>query len=257
MFVACQPHAQTPAIASPNATAIVDAGEAPIIASERVRCRAEAVRIEIPKISSLRRCLHGWDECEGEVPVSIENCLSVEVRAEDVRLESVHALSVTASSEPWSPIAAGERATRAVRVHDAATYHAVVRVRVPPRTTQPGYTVLGAWSNEGTVENPVYLRAREACKACNGDWGRHGIMQREGCICRSRDFGKVCRDGDECDGDCLFQRVENLGHGLGRRVGKCSELVGDFGCVSYIAHGESKQPPHRLTAITRTERCVD
>src|SRR5216110_3273672 len=72
------------------------------------------------------------------------------------------------------------------------------------------------------------------CKACNGEWGVHGLVQVESCLCRTHDSGRRCRDGAECEGECIAQpgAVEVVDPGPPRRgyfVGKCSEFDHLFG----------------------------
>src|SRR5262245_591656 len=46
-------------------------------------------------------------------------------------------------------------------------------------------------------------QTKQACAACGGLWGRHGLSPTEGCICKTKDGGRACRDGAECEGQCL------------------------------------------------------
>lgn len=89
----------------------------------------------------------------------------------------------------------------------------------------------------------------EECKRCNGDWGQHGIVQQESCLCRTSDQGKECRDGDECQGQCLLSdpaQEEVVDQGPPRRgyfVGRCSEFVQTFGCYALVLRGARRQGP--------------
>src|SRR5688572_22534815 len=83
---------------------------------------------------------------------------------------------------------------------------------------------------------------RAACKACSGEYRRHGLLPEESCNCRTRDHGKRCRDGRECEGQCLADRpqLEITSKGppqLGFFVGTCSEFVTTFGCHRIIQNG--------------------
>src|ERR671938_616745 len=42
---------------------------------------------------------------------------------------------------------------------------------------------------------------KEGCDACQGKWGKHGLAEADSCICKTKDAGKVCRDGSECQAD--------------------------------------------------------
>lgn len=98
----------------------------------------------------------------------------------------------------------------------------------------------------------------EACRACDGLWARQGIAQVQGCNCRARDAGRACRDGAECEGQCLLgdppeqARVSGAdsggGAGTGYFVGHCSDRVTVFGCVRLLPRGFSSGGPIALNA---------
>jgi hypothetical protein len=83
------------------------------------------------------------------------------------------------------------------------------------------------------------------CKACNGVWKIHGLSQKPSCNCRTRDAGVRCRDGDECQGQCVAaerpeQEITEPGPpARGHFIGRCSELVTVFGCHRFIPRGAS------------------
>ena len=78
------------------------------------------------------------------------------------------------------------------------------------------------------------------CRACNGVWGRHGLAQTESCNCRTRDAGKVCRHGSECESACVAKEipdqevVEPGPPARGFFLGQCAEFVTPFGCARFI-----------------------
>ena len=97
------------------------------------------------------------------------------------------------------------------------------------------------------VPRPPTATTRDACTACNGEWGRHGIAETESCNCRTTDKGKVCRDGRDCSGECvadpaLFEVVEPGSPARGRFRGRCSEFVTVFGCNAILSDGASDGP---------------
>ena len=116
------------------------------------------------------------------------------------------------------------------------------------------------------TSHPTRDAAIAACVACNGVWGVHGLMAREGCNCQARDALKKCRDGDECEGACIFDRWEVsqpalpggcTGKGqqractartraLGRPVGRCSGFIGVRSCHNLIRRGISSQPDQQI-----------
>ncbi len=121
------------------------------------------------------------------------------------------------------------------------------------------------------VTNLRLDEAKAACVACNGAWGPLGRAGTLSCNCRTRDEGRECRDGDECEGICLVERTEVLqpGHppicdasgcsarfGTGRLVGRCSEWRYLFGCHARIPSGASRRPPVTLPARAYST-CVD
>ena len=105
-------------------------------------------------------------------------------------------------------------------------------------------------------------QTRQACDACRGDWDRHGIAEVEGCICRTKDAGKTCRDGADCEGQCLVAddaHFEVAGAGpppRGHYVGKCSEFETTFGCFRMLDRGARAKGPLPAEEAAR-HICVD
>ena len=91
-------------------------------------------------------------------------------------------------------------------------------------------------------------QAEKDCKACNGDWGIHGLGQTPSCNCRTKDGGKRCRDGTECQGLCIGadnperQVVDKGPPARGFFVGRCSKFETVFGCYRPIDDGASARP---------------
>ena len=91
----------------------------------------------------------------------------------------------------------------------------------------------------------------EACRACLGDWAVHGVIQEPSCLCPTGDVDKRCRDGGECEGQCLAddgeREVVQAGPpARGYFVGKCSRFRTSFGCHRMIARGAFKAGPANL-----------
>jgi hypothetical protein len=112
------------------------------------------------------------------------------------------------------------------------------------------------------VAQPATREPRNAaeCRACNGEWGPHGLLQAESCLCRTHDSGKSCRDGLECEGECVVQDVktEVVEPGPPRRgffIGQCSEFDHVFGCNKLLMDGTAAKP----TSLEEPpgEVCVD
>src|SRR5262245_4637989 len=90
----------------------------------------------------------------------------------------------------------------------------------------------------------------EACRACRGQWGVHGLDDKESCNCGTTDGGKRCRDGLDCQGMCLVNAdqpdVEVVEAGPPARgffVGRCSAFVAVFGCHSVVQRGARGEGP--------------
>lgn len=230
---------------------------APLVLEEKVNCQeTDRPSLSIPKTSSSLRCKDGFRKCEGEIPVTIENCTGQDLVINWLMLRR---LSVVAEhvalgweeSLPWPTLAHGVKMTRLIKV----SYGGVYKAELSISSSKWMYMTSSA---EGELENPAYLSARADCKACNGSWGTYGLSRMEGCLCRAKDAGEACYNGDECEGACLFVKVEKLGNGLGRNLGKCSEFIGGLGCYQYIPKGASDGSPKPLSELGSVHTvCVD
>jgi hypothetical protein len=118
---------------------------------------------------------------------------------------------------------------------------------------------------ELTVGSPTAGAARpttkESCDACQGVWQRHGLADAPSCICKTKDGGKICRDGNECEGQCIagddgFEVVEQGPPAKGFWKGKCTDYDTTFGCNRTIAHGARAKGP-QLAEDGAPTMCVD
>jgi hypothetical protein len=105
---------------------------------------------------------------------------------------------------------------------------------------------------------------KEACDACQGQWGKHGLGDTEVCNCKTKDGGKECRDESDCQTQCIADDkdlkdfvVEEKGTPpKGHWKGRCAEYVTTFGCLLFVPKGASKRPP--LPAEDAAEKlCFD
>jgi hypothetical protein len=101
----------------------------------------------------------------------------------------------------------------------------------------------------------------EACRACAGDWAQHGIASEPTCLCPTTDADRRCRDGAECQGQCLADAGEHETTTAGPPprgyfLGRCSRFRTTFGCHRIIAAGASKAGPVTLDEAP-TEICAD
>lgn len=76
---------------------------------------------------------------------------------------------------------------------------------------------------------------REQCTAeCDGEWGRHGGMTYEWCLCRTEDAFAECNTGSECSGQCLFDTLDRIDESAAMPIGHCSEFEQTFGCFAQL-----------------------
>ena len=99
----------------------------------------------------------------------------------------------------------------------------------------------------------------EGCKACNGDFGPHGIDPTPKCLCRTKDGGKKCRGKDDCEAECVAdggeREVTQPGPPpLGFWLGRCAEFRATFGCHSFLPPKTGQ--PVRLD-VALEQMCVD
>lgn len=104
-------------------------------------------------------------------------------------------------------------------------------------------------------------QARSACDACRGYWGVQGFNPMPSCNCRTLDFGQECRDGSECEGQCLSSSTSQVvTHGgpprRGYYVGQCSEFVRSYGCHIALQNGINTGAPLDLDESPPT-LCID
>ena len=101
----------------------------------------------------------------------------------------------------------------------------------------------------------------EGCRACGGQWAIHGLIQEPSCLCPTSDAGKRCRDGGECQGQCLADDGEREvtapgPPARGYFVGKCARFRSTFGCHRPIARGALAAGPVVLDEPP-TQICAD
>jgi hypothetical protein len=98
------------------------------------------------------------------------------------------------------------------------------------------------------------------CSACGGEWAAHGMRGTMSCLCPNADGGKRCRDGVECQGECVTDGADHEvtaagPPALGFFVGRCSRFHTTYGCHRVIASGALQagpvpldQPPMEICA---------
>lgn len=137
-----------------------------------------------------------------------------------------------------------------IRGHDPEVWQAVAQIRIADGDPTEV-------SCEFQVANPALTKAKEECEACSGIWGHPRIPWSDGCNCRTSDAGRVCHDGTECQGYCMFkawecQPAKGPSGGpvqspeechLWRAAGECSERIRLYGCPEIVPRGASQAPP--------------
>lgn len=78
--------------------------------------------------------------------------------------------------------------------------------------------------------------AEAACAAQGGEIMRVGRLQTARCVVPFSDAGKVCRDGDDCLGDC---RAASAGPNENTTTGVCAPNDLPFGCNTPIENGRA------------------
>ncbi|MFH1968419.1 MAG: DUF5667 domain-containing protein [bacterium] len=80
---------------------------------------------------------------------------------------------------------------------------------------------------------PIKLKKSEAeeCTERGGVWRKWGIADFESCNLRTSDYGKLCTDKSQCDGQCIGENQESTS-------GKCSEWKATYGCRVFIQNGK-------------------
>ena len=99
------------------------------------------------------------------------------------------------------------------------------------------------------------------CRACGGEWAQHGISHEPSCLCPTTDADKRCRDGADCQGQCVADAGERevISAGPPARgyfLGKCSRFRTSFGCHRFIARGAVQAGPVSLDEPP-SEICAD
>jgi putative hemolysin len=74
------------------------------------------------------------------------------------------------------------------------------------------------------------------CAAKGGTIKLVGMMQMPACVIPSRDAGKACTDGDQCQGDCWASPDTSPGRD-GKASGYCQPDNMPFGCHAAVEDG--------------------
>jgi hypothetical protein len=126
-------------------------------------------------------------------------------------------------------------------------------------TRKPAHKSEGGQVAAAPATPPATPTTEEGCRACNGEFGPHGIDQTPRCLCRTRDAGRNCRGKDDCEGECIGdggeREVTQPGPPpLGFWRGRCAEFRTTFGCHVFLPP-KSAQPARLDVALE--QMCVD
>ena len=91
-------------------------------------------------------------------------------------------------------------------------------------------------------DKPSLPRSESACRAAGGRWGRAGLFPKPICTMPTRDGGRVCADGGECEGACLLDTKSDRSKMFGPRpqgpaTGVCTRARPVFGCTVEVTRG--------------------
>jgi len=236
------------------------------------------VRITAPENARLL-CEQGRTKCVARFRATVRNCRSEALTAGGqpmyfdmdhpwVRAEADTQHRRLAPGESWTFLVAvnGEGETR-VRVRIEATTYPFSIMEPNGRShvdrTKPSGWISDAESQPIHITNPARDLDIARCRACNGEWGHHGMMWTidpspgadpgDSCRCRTNDKDKHCEDGDDCQGWCELETFVVTGK-LRYPVGRCSEFTEMQSCVTAIPSGARKQRP---APVQLTEMCID
>lgn len=257
--VAAVPVVPAPAATQPPSEAAVMCAGIDPEQPEMVRVRVEDAILECPE--------GRLDRCQGESRYTVANCSDEVVELRALRFLATADARRMKIVEPHEPrIAPGMAWTWTTKVFHEASERLIVDV-----VDAAGVQI---WVAEQPVRvsNPTREAAMAACEACDGVWGIPGLVYRDACNCRTRDAGQECRDGDECEGACKFERWDISSPaepsrckgktcsarpaGIGRPVGKCSDRVVIRSCHTLVRDGIAGEPDQAVPwGISRI--CID
>jgi hypothetical protein len=92
--------------------------------------------------------------------------------------------------------------------------------------------------DDGTNSRPVCVDDTEQqCLSRGGRWYREGLMRVLQCVVPTRDGGKNCSDGTQCEHECVYTG-RTLHEASEPITGQCSHERNHFGCRTLVAKGK-------------------
>jgi hypothetical protein len=222
----------------------------PVEPPATARCGEPGIRAAVTAAPVALRCTEDPPACEGRIPIAIENCGPGGLMLEFIDVVGPNGGVMTMNFSPETMLRTGESVEREGFVAQGGDYRVLVHA------AERDGTAVDVGPVTVPVSNPALDAERAACTACRGNWGPHGLTGHVGCICATNDAGRECRDGAECEGECVFERFDEVLPGMGVPVGRCSEMEFLFGCNALLRDGVAAEPPQPLPGRSPTI-CID
>ncbi|MBL9008372.1 MAG: hypothetical protein JNJ46_29195 [Myxococcales bacterium] len=180
------------------------------------------------------KCDASHRNCDGEIPLRAKNCSQDFLEVVQLEMYEGDRRSFSIDYRPASVVPPGQVWQEKVPWTTSGDVEAVVYFRPTGQRDRSPDSARAKLQ----VKNPALDAAKLACDKCGGTWGPFGVGKAPACNCKTRDAGKSCRDGNDCQGFCLFQHYD----AEGREYGKCSDSDKLSGCFELIDKGAAKRP---------------
>ncbi|MBI5939301.1 MAG: hypothetical protein HY859_02630 [Caulobacterales bacterium] len=96
----------------------------------------------------------------------------------------------------------------------------------------------------GRANGQLSAGERAQCRAKGGTVGLVGMFGTPACIIPYSDAGKACRDGSDCQGQCIVDLDGPPGSGPkpgDQTTGQCQKDDQQFGCFATVVDGKAAQ----------------
>mgnify|MGYP000913347911 CR=1 FL=1 len=211
-----------------------------------IKCPSESSTVYIPERDIKLTCKDGFSDCESDIPLFAKNCTSNFIEVTKLEMYEHDRPSMILDFSPASIVPPGGAWREKIPWTTPGEVRAVVHFR------PPGGGTTDTAGGPVKVVNAGRDAAMAACEKCQGTWGKYGINAKEGCNCKTKDAGKTCQDGNQCQGLCLFDGYD----GSGREQGHCSEKERVSGCMNIVQKGQLKLPV-KVPPPRKLPICID
>lgn len=99
-------------------------------------------------------------------------------------------------------------------------------------------------SADALPDGPTITRlSAQELRACYAAGGLPGMIafNAEGCIRSYKDAGKICTNGNDCEGECIS--TSSAAHGTTKQTGICEAKTGQLSCRTLIVDGAVSNEP--------------